>query len=67
MNFDIYGGILCPGHCEVHPHIHMTYPCPNYIEETKHRQTESAEYEKCLNEQYTQLVDSLTGIHGEVI
>lgn len=25
--FNIFGGILDPGHCEVHPHIHEEYPC----------------------------------------
>lgn len=27
MAFDIYGGNLRHGHCEVHPHVHEHYPC----------------------------------------
>jgi hypothetical protein len=27
MAYDIYGNRLLPGHCEVHPHVHETYPC----------------------------------------
>ena len=27
MKFDIHGGRLLPGHCEVHPTVHEDYPC----------------------------------------
>lgn len=27
-DYDIYGGVLKPGHCEVHPEVGITYPCP---------------------------------------
>ena len=27
MAFDIYGNDLRKGYCEVHPHVHQTYPC----------------------------------------
>ena len=27
MSFDIYGNNLRSGHCEVHPHVHESYPC----------------------------------------
>lgn len=28
MAYDIHGERLEPGHCEVHPWVHMEYPCP---------------------------------------
>ena len=27
MAFDIYGNVLRPGHCEVHPDVAEPYPC----------------------------------------
>jgi hypothetical protein len=27
MAFDIYGNRLRQGYCEVHPHVHESYPC----------------------------------------
>ncbi|MCL6479316.1 MAG: hypothetical protein K6T65_13065 [Peptococcaceae bacterium] len=37
MAYDIYGERLLPGHCEVHPWVHVEYPCPVCIREAKER------------------------------
>jgi len=37
MSFDIYGGNLRRGHCEVHPHVNEEYPCSIcYAEKQRH-------------------------------
>lgn len=55
MSYDIYGGILRPGHCEVHPHVAEAYPCSVcYAERQAHEQrahsqaAESAQAERIL-------------------
>lgn len=37
MSFDIYGNILRPGHCKVHPHVHQEYPCDLCMEKGRER------------------------------
>jgi len=38
MAFDIYGGILRPGFCKVHPDVHEEYPCSLCIAEWEEKQ-----------------------------
>lgn len=33
MAYDIHGNHLQPGHCEVHPWVHQSYPCSICISE----------------------------------
>lgn len=37
MSFDIYGNNLRSGHCEVHPHVHESYPCSACMQESRSR------------------------------
>ncbi len=41
MAFDIYGGNLRGGHCEVHPQVHESYPCSVCYSESNQRQVQS--------------------------
>jgi hypothetical protein len=41
--FDIYGGRLLRGHCEVHPHVHEEYPCSVCLTESRQKQREHDE------------------------
>lgn len=43
MPYDIYGEPLESGHCEVHPWVHMPYPCPVCLRE--HEEYERSRYE----------------------
>lgn len=44
--FDIYGGRLLSGHCEVHPHVHEPYPCSVcFAESREHQRYKDAEAE----------------------
>lgn len=57
MPYDIYGQYLRPGHCEVHPGIHESYPCELCIcEDMRHREQEDK-----YREQYG---GSATGTRG---
>ena len=38
MAYDIYGNILERGHCEVHPWVNESYPCPECIGDNKQSQ-----------------------------
>lgn len=38
MPFDIYGGELRRGHCEVHPWVHEPYPCSVCYMEAQHEE-----------------------------
>lgn len=35
MAYDIYGQNLRGGHCEVHPHVHESYPCSECYAESR--------------------------------
>jgi hypothetical protein len=51
MAFDIYGGILRRGHCEVHPEIAEPYPCYICIAEGEYElQREEDHYSEMENE-----------------
>lgn len=55
MAWDIYGGYLEPGHCEVHPHVHEEYPCSICIHEAKAQEEEKRQYEQAMAEYGEQL------------
>jgi len=71
MAFDIYGGRLLSGHCEVHPHIHEEYPCSICIQERKLKKkvleaVEEATYEEqCRYEEWCQ-AEILSIIKNEI-
>lgn len=44
MAFDIYGDILEPGFCEVHPHVRQEYPCDICMQEKRKIQDSSDKY-----------------------
>lgn len=64
MTYDIYGETLERGHCEVHPWVHVSYPCPICIQEhitgqedyCRHRQNEidylAQQHQEYCEEQY---------------
>ncbi len=45
MAFDIYGENLRSGHCEVHPHVHESYPCSVCYDESR-RDAQQSNYHK---------------------
>lgn len=67
MSFDIYGGRLRPGHCEVHPNVHESYPCSVCMMESQRQHDEKKryeeemqramkrEYEECMAEEITNM------------
>ncbi len=54
MSHDIYGGSLRRGHCEVHPHVHESYPCSVCLETDHRLQLQEREYEKAMIEEQKQ-------------
>ncbi len=61
MAFDIYGGNLRGGHCEVHPHVHEEYPCSVCYSESDQRQTP----EKAGSVQYQEYCEAMVKNHYE--
>lgn len=45
MAFDIYGFILIPGYCEVHPDVHQEYPCDLCYAQDKIRDSRNKDIE----------------------
>jgi hypothetical protein len=44
MAYDIHGNDLQPGHCEVHPWVHQSYPCSIcYSDQNKERRRRDTE------------------------
>lgn len=48
MAFDIYGGTLRAGFCEVHPHVGESYPCSLCMQQSSDRQREQREYDQAM-------------------
>lgn len=46
MEFDIYGGNLRSGHCEVHPHVHEEFPCSICCSESSKKKSDSQKYQE---------------------
>lgn len=56
MPYDIYGGNLRPGHCEVHPWVHESYPCSLCFAESKSNKEPYDGYDgKAEQEYYEQM------------
>lgn len=54
MSYDIYGGILRNGHCDVHPHVHESYPCSVCLETDRHLQSQERDYWEAMKQQQVQ-------------
>jgi hypothetical protein len=75
MSFDIYGENLRLNHCEVHPWVHESYPCPACFADAdnRKRQEEEAEISRRAEEdEYyaamaQAMVEELQGVNGEGI
>lgn len=52
MSFDIYGGRLRGGHCEVHPDVAETYPCSVCLDEMAHYHAQGPQIEGPSEEDY---------------
>lgn len=50
MAFDIYGNVLRPGYCEVHPNVSESYPCSVCYAESKARQMD-IDYRQAMSQQ----------------
>jgi hypothetical protein len=61
MAFDIYGGNLQRGHCEVHPHVHEEYPCSVCLSESRRKRDEQREYQRHCEEQAAAYYAELAG------
>lgn len=46
MSYDVYGGILRKGYCEVHPDMNQTYPCDICLRNANDRYRQSQELKK---------------------
>jgi hypothetical protein len=60
MAYDIYGERLALGHCEVHPHVAIEYPCPQCeleIEQERRSREDAAAYDAYCEEQYRDYVE----------
>jgi len=51
MPYDIYGQALRPGHCEVHPDVHETYPCSFCLMQADQEAQQRQQYERYCEEQ----------------
>lgn len=75
MAFDIYGGTLLRGHCEVHPWVHEEFPCPVCIREDRDRKKAKAEedayWAAYADAEYAEMerrmIESLQGVDGDGI
>lgn len=65
MSWDIYGNSLRNGHCEVHPHVHESYPCSVCMSEVQHRHDQEAHYNAAMSEQYEAHCRELSAQHDE--
>lgn len=61
MAFDIYGGNLRPGHCEVHPHVHEEFPCHVCVLERNRDQDMRADYDRQCAEEYEAYIARMIG------
>ena len=55
MAYDIYGERLTPGHCEVHPWVHESYPCCECMSQSRaeqHYREAEKEYLAALEQEY---------------
>lgn len=60
MSYDIYGNPLRRGHCEVHPHVHETYPCSVCIETKRQHDADEREAAEHYGRLHREWVDSYT-------
>lgn len=75
MAYDIYGSSLRTGHCEVHPHVHESYPCSVCLGEADRQQSRreqiaalaAAQYEQYVEDMIAQRVEELRGMYGDGI
>jgi hypothetical protein len=69
MPWDIFGNLLCPGYCEVHPHIHEEYPCSLCIVEARDmlKDIRDRAHQRMVDEHEKEMYEQAEREHYEIL